>query len=92
MVQSHDMNVAVSEAKAQLSELVRRAEAGEEVVLTRHGAPRARLTAVRAGLPKGQRLARIEALMADAERRGIKAQTSAAHSQDFLYGWDGLPA
>ena len=31
------MEVSVSDAKAQLTDLVRRAEAGEEVVLTRHG-------------------------------------------------------
>jgi prevent-host-death family protein len=33
------MDVPMSKAKAQLTELVRRAEAGEEVVLTRHGKP-----------------------------------------------------
>jgi prevent-host-death family protein len=31
------MRISVTEAKGQLTELVRRAEAGEEVVLTRHG-------------------------------------------------------
>ncbi|TIU37387.1 MAG: type II toxin-antitoxin system prevent-host-death family antitoxin, partial [Mesorhizobium sp.] len=31
------MNVSIAEAKAKLSELVSRAEAGEEIVLTRHG-------------------------------------------------------
>jgi prevent-host-death family protein len=31
------MRVSVQEAKGQLSDLVRRAEAGDEVVLTRHG-------------------------------------------------------
>lgn len=34
------------EAKTQLSKLVERAEAGEEVVITRHGTPAARLVAV----------------------------------------------
>lgn len=33
------MQVTVSDAKAQLTDLVRRAERGEEVVLTRHGQP-----------------------------------------------------
>jgi prevent-host-death family protein len=37
------MRISVSEAKAQLTDLVRRAEAGEEVVLTRRGKPAARL-------------------------------------------------
>ena len=85
------MDVAVSEAKAQLSELVRRAESGEDVLLTRHGEPKARLTSVRRGLPRGQRLARILAIMAEAERRGIGKGCEAAEAQDSLYGWDGLP-
>lgn len=38
------MNIA--EAKAKLSELVARAEAGEEVVLMRNGQPAARITAI----------------------------------------------
>ncbi|RWM88350.1 MAG: type II toxin-antitoxin system Phd/YefM family antitoxin [Mesorhizobium sp.] len=37
------MNIPVAEAKAKLSELVRRAEAGEEIVLTRYGKVAARL-------------------------------------------------
>lgn len=38
------MNIA--EAKSKLSELVARAEAGEEVVIARNGKPAARITAV----------------------------------------------
>jgi prevent-host-death family protein len=41
------MNVPISEAKAHLTDLVRRAEAGDEIVLTRHGHPVVRLTPVR---------------------------------------------
>ncbi|TIS48540.1 MAG: type II toxin-antitoxin system prevent-host-death family antitoxin, partial [Mesorhizobium sp.] len=37
------MNISIAEAKAKLSELVSRAEAGEEIVLTRHGKVAARL-------------------------------------------------
>lgn len=37
------------EAKTQLSQLVQRAEAGEEIVITRHGKPAARLVAERRG-------------------------------------------
>ncbi len=37
------MRVSVSEAKGQLTDLVRRAEAGEEVILTHHGHPAVRL-------------------------------------------------
>jgi prevent-host-death family protein len=38
--------VTVTDAKAQLTELVRRAEAGEDVVLTRHGRAVVRLSPV----------------------------------------------
>jgi prevent-host-death family protein len=40
------MNVPISEAKARLTDLVRRAEAGDEIVLTRHGRPVVRLAPV----------------------------------------------
>lgn len=39
------MNVSIADAKAQFSELVKRAEAGEEIVITRHGKPVASLAA-----------------------------------------------
>ena len=37
------MQIAIAEAKAQFAELIRRVEAGEEIVLTRYGRPAARL-------------------------------------------------
>ncbi|MYK59732.1 MAG: type II toxin-antitoxin system prevent-host-death family antitoxin, partial [Rhodospirillaceae bacterium] len=40
------MQISVTQAKGQLTELVRRAEAGEEVVLTRHGRATVRLAPV----------------------------------------------
>ena len=42
------MQVSVTEAKGQLTELVRRAEAGDEVILTRHGHAAVRLVPVKA--------------------------------------------
>ena len=38
------MQITVAEAKARLAEFIRRAEGGEEIVLTRHGRPVARLS------------------------------------------------
>jgi len=38
------MHATVAEAKARLAEFIRRAEGGEEIVLTRHGRPVARLS------------------------------------------------
>ncbi|BCH26432.1 type II toxin-antitoxin system Phd/YefM family antitoxin [Mesorhizobium sp. L-8-3] len=31
------MNISIAEAKAKFSELIKRAEAGEEILVTRHG-------------------------------------------------------
>ena len=80
------MQISVSEAKAQLLDLVRRAEAGEDIVLTRHGAPVARL--VMTAPTAAERRAALE------EARGAAAGTGgpcAARSQDFLYDDQGLP-
>jgi len=38
------MQIAIADAKARFADLIRRAEAGESIVLTRHGKPVARLT------------------------------------------------
>jgi prevent-host-death family protein len=86
-----NMRVSVSDAKAQLTELVRRAEAGDEIVLTRHGQPAVRLVPVR---PASDGTARRKLLDAARIAGAAKAITGpdAAHSQDFLYGDGGLPA
>ncbi len=41
------MQVSVGDAKGQLTELVRSAEAGDEVILTRHGQAAVRLVPIR---------------------------------------------
>ena len=84
------MEVSVSDAKAQLTDLVRRAEAGEEIVLTRHGHAAVRLTPARAVVQRGQRRALLDAVRASALSKARVGET-AARSQDFLYGEDGLP-
>jgi prevent-host-death family protein len=84
------MRISVTEAKGQLTELVRRAEAGDEVILTRHGQATVRLTPVGVKRDRKSRKALLEAV----ERSGSAKATpgpSAARSQDFLYGDDGLP-
>ena len=84
------MRISVTDAKAQLTDLVRRAEAGDEVVLTRHGQPVVRFVAV-APKPDRQGLdAFIEAIQASAAAK-MTPRPSAARSQDFLYDEDGLP-
>ena len=84
------MQISVSEAKGQLTELVRRAEAGDEVVLTRHGRATVRLVPIRPQPNSSARRAVIAAVQAAAEDRRT-AGTGAARSQDFLYGDGGLP-
>lgn len=84
------MRVSVSEAKAQLTELVRRAEAGDEVVLTRHGHAAVRLVPVKATPNRESRRALLEAVRTSGAANA-NVGPSAARSQDFLYGDDGLP-
>jgi prevent-host-death family protein len=84
------MQVSVTDAKGQLTELVRRAEAGDEVILTRHGHAAVRLVPVRAALDRRSRKALLEAVRAAGAAKA-KAGPCAARSQDFLYGNDGLP-
>ncbi len=85
------MHIPVSDAKAQLTDLVRRAEAGEDIILTRHGQPAARIVPARPVLDADARLRLLESI----SRAGAAAATPgpcAARSQDFLYDEDGLPA
>lgn len=84
------MEIAVSEAKGHLTELVRRAEAGEEIILTRHGHPAVRLAPVRGGVDRATRRLVLEAARAAGKAKATPG-VSAARSQDFLYGDDGLP-
>ncbi|ATQ67991.1 MULTISPECIES: type II toxin-antitoxin system Phd/YefM family antitoxin [Methylosinus] len=84
------MRISVTEAKAQLTELVRLAEAGEEVILTRHGHSAVRLVPVRAAPDRASRRALLEAIRASAAAKATPGP-NAARSQDFLYGEDGLP-
>jgi prevent-host-death family protein len=84
------MEIPISEAKGHLTELVRRAEAGDEVVLTRHGKAAVRLVPVHPVVAKEQRRAVMERLR---QRAMVKATPGpdGARSQDDLYDDVGLP-
>ncbi|MGH9466040.1 MAG: type II toxin-antitoxin system Phd/YefM family antitoxin [Terriglobales bacterium] len=82
--------ISMAEAKASLTELVREAEAGHEVILTRHGHPVVRLTPIRPHPDRKARHMLLQRVRVSA-RRNRTAGPSAARSQDFLYGKDGLP-
>lgn len=84
------MQISVTDAKGQLTELVRRAEAGDEVILTRHGHAAVRLVPVKAPPDRTSRRALMEAVRASGSAKAT-AGPDAARSQDFLYDSEGLP-
>lgn len=86
------MHVSLTDAKAQLTDLVRRAEAGDEIILTRHGRPAARIVPIETKPDRARRMAVIDKVRAAAIARGPDGGPDAARSQDFLYDEDGLPA
>lgn len=80
------MYIPITEAKAQLTELVRRAEAGETVVLTRHGKPAVKL--VPADQPRHGRLDR--ALIDEITRQAMKEMKPGPWDED-MYDEGGAP-
>ena len=85
------MRVSVTEAKAQLTDLVRRAEAGEEIELTRHGRPVVRLApAAKPRLTREERERVIDEIIESARGKATPGPC-AARAADFLYDEDGLP-
>ena len=84
------MLISVSEAKGQLTDLVRRAEAGEEIVLTRHGRETVKLVAIVVRHEPQERRHLLERLQTAALAK-VTPGPSAALSQDELYDLDRLP-
>ncbi len=88
------MDISITTAGAQLDDLVRRAQAGETIILTHDGLPAVRLEPLPVAPPKVDREARAAA-MRDIARAGAANAVPgpcAARSQDFLYDEYGLPA
>ncbi len=83
------MKTTVSAAKGRLTDLVRRAEQGEEVFLTRHGVDVVQIVPVRKGRAKNFR-ALVERIQRNALANAMPGP-SAAHAADFLYDEHGLP-
>lgn len=86
------MDVSVKDAEARLDELVDRAQAGEEVIITVGGRRTVRLTPVDKArrFSSEEMMAAIDAIVAVSSKKALPGP-SAARSQDFLYGDDGLP-
>lgn len=85
------MKISVSDAKKRLTALVRKAEAGADIVLTRHGHDAVRLVAVKSSPSAEFRTELLDSLRRSASSRA-RQEPGAARSQDFLYGDDGIPA
>ncbi|SFZ86394.1 prevent-host-death family protein [Devosia enhydra] len=83
------MRVSVSEAKGRLTDLVRRAETGDEVILTRHGVPAARIVAIATPASREARRDALEAILVRARRK--RAEVRTVPDAPDLYGDDGLP-
>ena len=79
------MQISVSDAKAHLTELLRRAEEGEDIVLTRHGQPLARLAPIVAERNRRARLANLK-MMRQAARTKAAIGPGAFSSWDYLFG------
>lgn len=84
------MQISVTDAKGQLTELMRRAEAGDEIILTRHGHAAVRLVPVKPVADAKFRKTLLDTVRAAAAMKAT-AGPNAARSQDFLYGESGLP-
>ena len=99
MVQLMLMQVAISDAKARLTDLVKRAEAGEPVVLTRHCQVVARIVPEARQVVKpwhdmtvAQRRVILDDISEQGARLTARFKIDWQKAQDDLYDDDGLPA
>ena len=90
LVHNGYMQVSVTDAKSQLTNLVKRAEAGDDVILTRHGHAAVRLVPVKSVPSRVTRRELLRDVKASAARNAVAGEPSPS-SQDFLYLQDGLP-
>ena len=84
------MEISVSDAKAQLTDLIKQAEGGEDIVLTRHGRPVVRLVPIKRKLSPEKRYAILKKISEDGAKKASPGPC-AARSQDFLYDEFGFP-
>jgi prevent-host-death family protein len=84
------MQISVTDAKGVLTDLVRRAEAGDEVILTRHGHAAVRLVPVPAPRDAATRR-KLLAAVRQAAAGKASAGPNAARGQDFSTTMKALP-
>ncbi len=85
------MDVPITDATTQLTDLVRRAEGGEEIVLTRQDNATVRLVPVEPAPDRSKRHGLLQAVRSAAAAL-VTTGPNAARSQDFLYDVEGLPS
>lgn len=86
------MRISIAEADGQLSDLVRLARGGEEIILTDEGDPVIRLAPVSSFIANAdERDKLIERLQEEVRLKNLPPGPDAARSQDFLYDEHGLP-
>jgi prevent-host-death family protein len=87
------MEIALSEAKARLTDLARRAERGEVIFLTRHGHPVAQITGLTNHKPKRtieQKRAALDAIATQGQIIREKYGFTAQQLQDDISSDDGI--
>lgn len=84
------MLISVTDAKQRLTELVRRAKAGDDIIVTRRGRIVARLVPIRPAPTARAKRMLLEAVRSSGSARATVGP-DAARSQDFLYGEEGVP-
>ena len=82
-------HILLTDAKARLTDLVHRAEAGDEVILTRHGQPAARIVPVARKPRRADREKLLDALHGAGKQ---EFGPDAARAADWLYDDHGVPA
>jgi len=81
--------IAVYEAKNRFSEMIAAVELGEEITITRHGAPVARLVAVNvASVTDPERRQRVLGAMTDLRRLGADMELDCSLSDAIQAGRD----
>ncbi len=85
------MEIAINEAKGKLSGLIKAAQKGEHVVLTKHGHPVAEIRPLAQSKSPAEKFALLEEISVRAAKKAC-AGPDAAHAADFLYDDDGMPS
>jgi antitoxin (DNA-binding transcriptional repressor) of toxin-antitoxin stability system len=85
------MRISVADAEGQLDELIRLAEGGEEILLTRNGQAAVRLQLVKKAIDPHTRDRMIEEIQRRVDAQNPPEGPDAARSQDYLYDELGLP-